>query len=908
MAGDHGGQKESWCTLDANAVMERLATSPGGLTADERSLRLAGYGPNEIKEEKKVSPLVVFLRQFRSILIGILIAAAVVSIFLNEIVDTIAILLIVILNAVVGFANEWQAEKAIDALKKMLGLRATILVSGSQVEVDSKDIVPGDVLVLEMGKKVPADAFVIHSATLQADESALTGESVPVEKAVCSLEEDTPLSGKRNMVFMGTTIVNGRGRAIVTATGMNTEFGEIAGLTESIKDEETPLSKRLNVLGRQISIISVLVAVLIVVAGVLQNRELQEMFMTAVSLAVAVIPEGLPAVVTLTLAIGIRHMYNKKCLIRHLSASETLGTVSIICTDKTGTLTKNEMTLKEIYTPGHFTEVGGAGYEPEGDFTRDGQMIDPTADGGIRAFLRAGLFCNHAVLEEVDGEWKILGMPTEGALVVAAHKAWIPEYTLDIQNIRKEFSFNSSRKRMTTILDAGGNNHAYSKGAPEVITGLSSFYLKDGEILPMDDTARNEFLEVYESMAKKGLRILAVAERELGDELPETAEEGEKDLVFLGFAGIIDPPREEVKEALRTCDSAGIGVIMITGDSALTAKAVADSVGLESDGVLGAADIDELSDEELEERLWKTRILARVTAEHKLRIVGILSAAGAVVAMTGDGINDAPALKKADVGIAMGIKGTDVAKEASDIILVDDNFDSIVEGVHEGRREYDNIQKFTRYLLSSNIGEIIAIAGGLMMNLPLVLLPIQILWMNLVTDGVAALAIGAEPAESDIMKHKPREIDRPVLDRRAMLMISVIGAWIGLLTLFVFIRSYESDISEARTMAFTGIIIFELINVLNFRSFRWNLTDIGILSNPFIVVALVASVIIQVAVIYIPWFQVFLSTVPMPAMDWIILAALGLPLLFAGELYKYIVRKKGEKIKPERDRGYLSSS
>ncbi len=599
---------------------------------------------------------------------------------------------------------------------------------------------------------------------------------------------------------------------------------------------------------------------------------------------------------TLTLAIGIRHMYNKKCLIRHLSASETLGTVSIICTDKTGTLTKNEMTLKEIYTPGHFTEVGGAGYEPEGDFTRDGEAIDPTTDGGIRAFLRAGLFCNHAILEEVDGEWKILEMPTEGALVVAAHKAWIPEYTLDIQNIKKEFSFDSSRKRMTTILDAGGNNHAYSKGAPEIISGLSSFYLKDGEILPMDNAARNEFLEVYESMAKRGLRVLAVAERELGNELPENAEEGEKDLVFLGFAGIIDPPREEVKEALRTCDSA------------LTAKAVADSVGLESDGVLGAADIDELSDEELADRLWKTRILAMVTAEHKLRIVGILSEAGAVVAMTGDGINDAPALKKADVGIAMGIKGTDVAKEASDIILVDDSFNSIVEGVHEGRREYDNIQKFTRYLLSSNIGEIIAIAGGLLMNLPLVLLPIQILWINLVTDGVAALAIGAEPAESDIMKHRPREIDMPVLDRKAMLMITVIGAWIGLLTLFVFIRSYESDIDEARTMAFTGIIIFELINVLNFRSFRWNLTNIGILSNPFIVAALVASVIIQVAVIYIPWFQVFLSTVPMPAMDWIILAALGLPLLFAGELYKYIVRKKGEKIKPERGGGCLSSS
>ena len=873
--------------------MEMLSTSTGGLDADERSRRLGQYGYNEIKEEEKASPLAVFLRQFKSILIGILIAAALISALLGEFVDTAAILLIVILNAVIGFINEWQAEKAIDALKKMLGLNATVLVDGNLVETDSKEIVPGDVLVLEMGNKVPADAYIIHSATLQADESALTGESVPEEKSVCALEADTPLSMRRNMVFMGTTVVNGRGRAIVTATGMNTEFGGIAGLTGSIKDEETPLSKRLDVLGKQISIMSILVAALIVIAGLLQNRELQEMFMTAVSLAVAVIPEGLPAVVTLTLAIGIRHMYSKKCLIRHLSASETLGTVSIICTDKTGTLTKNEMTLKEIYTPDHFTGVGGAGYEPTGEFTRGGEKIDPTADQGIRAFLRAGLFCNHAVLVEKEGEWTISGMPTEGALVVAAHKAWIPEYSHDIQDIKKEFSFNSSRKRMTTVLETEGVMMAFSKGAPEIILELSSSYLEDGEIVRMNDAAREKYHEVYESMASKGLRVLAIAERTLGTLVPETAEECEKDLVFLGFAGIIDPPREEVRDALKTCDTAGIGVIMITGDSALTALAVAESVGLKSEGVLRAADIDSLSDDELADRLWDTRILARVTAEHKLRVIDILSSAGAVVAMTGDGINDAPALKKADVGIAMGIKGTDVAKEASDIVLVDDNFGSIVEGVHEGRREYDNIQKFTRYLLSSNIGEIIAIAGGLMMGLPLVLLPLQILWINLVTDGVAALAIGAEPAERDIMMHKPREIDRPVLDRKAMLLISVIGGWIGLLTLFVFLHSYDEGLEKARTMAFTGIIIFELVNVLNFRSFRWNLGNIGILSNPYILAAIIFSVIIQAAVLYLPWFQVFLYTIPLSACDWICLTALGLPLLFAGEWYKYIRRKKG---------------
>lgn len=895
MTGDLPENRKQWYTLDAAGVMEILSASPKGLSQKERSRRLEQYGPNEIKEEEKTSPIIVFLEQFKSILIGILIVAALISALLGEFIDTLAIMLIVFLNAVIGFVNEWQAAKAIDALKKMLGLNATVLVDGTQVETDSKKIVPGDILVLEMGKKVPADAYVIHSATLQVEEAALTGESVPEEKCACTLEEDTPLSQRKNMVFMGTTIVNGRGRAIVTSTGMDTEFGEIAGLTGSIKVEETPLSKRLDVLGKQISIISVLVAALIVIAGLLQNRGLQEMFMTAVSLAVAVIPEGLPAVVTLTLAIGIRHMYSKKCLIRHLSASETLGTVSTICTDKTGTLTKNEMTLTNIFTPGHFTEVSGTGYEPEGEFTKEGATVDPTKDTGIRAFLRAGLFCNHAILKEKDGEWTIFGTPTEGALVVAAHKAWIPEYAHDIQDIKKEFSFNSSRKRMTTILDIGGEYIAFSKGAPEIILELSSSYLKDGEIVVMDEAAREDFHNNYEMMAEKGLRVLAVAERELGQEMPETAKECERDLVFLGFAGIIDPPREEVMEALKTCDAAGIGVIMITGDSALTAKAVAESVGLKSNGVLRAADIDSLSDEELAEKLQKTKILARVTAEHKLRIIEILSSTGDVVAMTGDGINDAPALKKADVGIAMGIKGTDVAKEASDIILVDDNFDSIIEGVHEGRREYDNIQKFTRYLLSSNIGEIIAIAGGLIMSLPLVLLPLQILWINLVTDGVAALAIGAEPAEKDIMMHKPREIDRPVLDRKAMLLISVIGGWIGLLTLFVFLYSFDEGLEKARTMAFTGIIIFELINVLNFRSFRWNLNNIGILSNPYILVALIVSVIIQVAVIYIPWFQIFLYTIPLSPCDWICLTAIGLPLLFAGEWYKYIRRNRSKR-------------
>ncbi|MDD4126198.1 MAG: HAD-IC family P-type ATPase [Methanomicrobium sp.] len=881
-------EKIPWHSLSKKEISERLGAVSNGLSDDERQIRLSLYGHNKISEDKKVTPFQIFLKQFKSILIFILIIAAFASLAVGELTDFAAIIAIVLLNAVLGFFQEWQAEKAINALKQMLGLKAYVLSGGIETEIEAENIVPGDIVVLESGRKVPADLVFLETITLNIDESVLTGESVPVGKNTILTKEDAPIGDRYNMAYMGTVVANGRGKGIVVNTGMQTEFGRIAGLTSGIKDEKTILSKQMDSLGKNISAISIFVAVLIVILGIIQNRDLMEMFLTTVSLAVAVIPEGLPAVVTLTLAIGIKNMYKKRCLIRHLAASETLGSVSVICTDKTGTLTKNEMTLTRIYASNMIFNVTGSGYDPKGEFLLNGKVIRPGEYDGLSYFLQAGLLCNHAVLTGKKGEWKIIGTPTEGAFVVAAHKADIPEYSLPVQAIRKEFSFDSSRKRMTTIYESEDGFIEYSKGAPEIILRLSDRIFQNGREEKLDDETRNRLKTVYESFAGEGLRVLAVASRKTGAEILETAEEAENNLVFLGFAGIIDPPRTEAKAAIKLCRSAGVDVILITGDFEITAKAVAESVGLQSEGVINGSEIDELDDDTLSERLSKTKILARVTAEHKLRIIDILSKDGKTVAMTGDGVNDAPALKKADIGIAMGIKGSDVAKEASDMILVDDNFESIVAGIHEGRREYDNIRKFTQYLLSSNVGEIVAIIAGMISGLPLILMPLQILWINLATDGVSALALGVEPAENDIMLQKPKNPNENMLGKKVILMILIVGLYIGIATFALFLFFNIRDLDHARTMAFTGIIFIELINVFNFRSFRQTLKSTGFFSNPYIIAAILSSLVLQLIVVYTPCFQAVFLTVALSVSDWALIIAVSLPLVIGGEVYKFI--------------------
>ena len=898
LAGEGGSQPE-WHTLSAEEAERILGTGPSGLSADEVRARLQRHGPNVLQEEARETRLQVFLRQFKSILIIILIIAAVVSFLVGESLDAAAILIIVVLNALLGYSQERQAGEAIEALKKMLVQHAVVIRDGARQELDASGIVPGDIVLLDMGERVPADISIVEATSLEVDEAPLTGESAPVEKAPGSLPAGTPLAERSNMMFAGTTVTNGHGRGVAVATGMQTEFGRIAGLSQRVADEATPLARQMYRLGRDLGLIALGIAALVVVIGLLQQREFLEMFLVGVSLAVAVIPEGLPAVVTLTLAIGIKTMMRKNCLIRHLPASETLGAVSVICTDKTGTLTRNEMTVIRVRTPDTEVAVTGAGYLPMGEFFVGERPIDPLTDPGLRQFLRTSLLCNHATLALEEGGWRIFGTPTEGALVVAAEKAGLSRD--DASEAEREFSFNSTRKRMTIIYPEEGGYVAHVKGAPEVLLARSSRVLREGTAIPLTDELRSVLLAGIDEYASQGLRVLGAACRPLPAGIEWTADAVETDLIFLGFAGIVDPARPEAAEAIRLCRSAGIDIIMITGDNPLTALTIARDLGLSSEGAMTGAELEALTDDELAECLRTTKVLSRVTAEHKLQVIDILSRDREVIAMTGDGVNDAPALRKASIGIAMGIKGTDAAKESSDMVLVDDNFASIVAGVEEGRREYDNISRFTRYLLSSNVGELVAIVGALLLGLPLILIPVQILWINLITDGFTALALGLEPAERDVMQRRPRNPRESILTRNAYLVILIIGVWLGLLTIYVFSGLHEVDLDRARTMAFTGLIIFELYNVLNFRSFRFPLHRIGFFTNPTLILAILGSLALQALVVYVPVFNVFLGTAPLTLADWGLLLLLGLPVLLAGEAYKALkLRNEGGNAGTER--------
>lgn len=887
-----------WHSFTADEVFNKLNTSVDGLSTATAQEKLEKYGRNEIISKKEETKLKVFLRQFANVLIIILLMAAFISFAIGEVVDSASIMIIILLNALLGFTQEWKAEKAIKALRRMLGQRSKVIREGETTEIDATLLVPGDVVILEIGGKIPADVYIFESNSLTMDEAPLTGESTPVEKDVGVVPEEAILVERRNIGYMGTAVTNGWGKGVIVETGMNTEFGKIAELAQEVEEEETPLAKRLDVLGKHIGEISLVVAGLITLMGILQQRDIIEMFFIGIALAVAIIPEGLPAVVTLVLALGIKNMADRNCLIRRLLASETLGSTSVICTDKTGTLTKDEMTVKTIYLPGGTYEVTGTGYEPKGEFKVGEQTIKPDEHPDLIRFLDAGLLCNHTTLSQTgNNDWTIFGTPTEGALVVAAQKAkrFKKNITFPKSSVVTEFSFNSVRKRMTVAYRYEKANIAYVKGAPEIILERSTKYLIDETVTCLPESKKKDFRKVYEDLAGRGLRVLAVAYRDLPQDIEMNADSVEKELIFLGFAGILDPARPEVKDAMKSCRSAGIDVIMMTGDSPLTAQAVAEEIGLKSHGMLQGKDIDNVSDNELKNTLVETKILARVSPSHKLRVIEILRKGEHTIAMTGDGVNDAPALKSASIGIAMGIKGTDVAKEASDMILVDDNFASIVSGVEEGRREYDNIVKFTRYMLSSNIGEIIAISGAMLLNLPLILLPIQILWMNLITDGMNALALGLEPTEKDVMQQKPRNPKQPILTHHALAAMFLIGLWIGGATIYIFASNLEIDLDKARTLAFNGIIIFEMSNVFNFRSLRFPLGKVGFFSNPYLLIAILGSIGLQVLAVYTPFLQIMLKTVPLALEDWLTLFIIGVPVLIAGDAYK-TVKNRGMKL------------
>jgi len=843
-----------------------------GLTGGEARRRLREHGPNRLEATGETAWFTVLTRQFADAMILMLAVAALVAFAVGHVTDSVTILAIIILNGVLGFVQEWKAERAMHALRQLLSPRCQVVRDGHRREIDVVALVPGDIVVLESGNQVPADLRLVEAVNLKIDESALTGESLAVAKQVDPVAPDTGLGERAGTAWMGTAVTNGRALGLVVATGMDTEFGRIARLTQSIGTEATPLQRKLGSLGKQLGKLAISVSVLVAVVGWLSGRQLMDMLMTGVALAVAVVPEGLPAVVTITLALGIRAMVRRQALVRRLQAAEALGAATVICTDKTGTLTQGEMTVQRIWMAAGEVEVTGVGYAPTGHFEVEGRRIAPESRSDLLALLQTGQRCNHAKLIEEAGGWRELGEPTEAALVVAARKAGIHED--ETRETLSEFSFNAERKRMTVIDRHPEGLIAHVKGAPEVIASLCSRTRNGEEERVFTEADRRDFEHAYTSFAEGGLRTLALAQRLLPSDQSLTEEDIESDLTLLGVVGIIDPPRQEVPDAIRLAQAAGIQVIMITGDAAATGLAVARQIGLGAERAVVGSEVSDADDGELDDLLGQEVVFARTTPEHKLRIIDRLESLGHVVAMTGDGVNDAPALKKADIGIAMGIRGTDVARGASDLVLMDDNFASIINAVEEGRRQYDNIQKFVRYLLSSNTGEVVAIFVNILLGGPLILLPV----------------LGLEPPEAGVMQRPPRSPRAPAVDRASVYRILAYGTYIGGVTLAVFHLYLGSgdpgSVARAQTVAFTAIIVAEKVNVLNFRTLGAPLAVVGFLSNRWVLLALLSTIGLQVAAVYVPFMQNALHTTPLHANDWLLVLGAAIPLFLVSEVIK----------------------
>ena len=893
----------NWHSMEVDQVLKELNTDPHqGLSDEEVRSRLEKYGYNELKKEEQVSPFTLFINQFKNILILILLVAIGLSALVGEVVDAVIIAVIVVFCAVLGFIQEYRAERALEALKKMLSPTITGLRGGREEEIPSKDLVPGDILLLEAGDKIPTDARLVEIHSVRCDEAPLTGESIPVGKDIKPLSPDIPVSDKKNMVFTGTTVTYGRGKAVVTATGMSTEFGKIAEEVMAVKTEATPLEKRTKEIGKWLGIIAL--GICFLVAGISVIREILggkidlafiiTMVMFAVALAVAAVPEALPAIVTGALAIGMHQMAKRNALIRKMPAVETLGCTTVICSDKTGTLTKGEMTVRKIFTAGRMIEVTGAGYEPVGEF-RGSDKIHVGESEPIRKLLLGGLLCNDSVLEKAEGKWIIKGDPTEGALTVAAVKAGLHETEVRLENPRvEEIPFSSERKRMTTIHQMeDGKRMAFMKGAPEVVLEKCS-YITDGDgHRPLTGEERAKFLNVNEEMAQDALRVLGVAYRELPEGTDCVEEAIEKDLIFIGLAGMMDPPREEAIEAIRVCKEIHIRPVMITGDHKLTAVAVAKEIGIYKDGdrVLTGVELEKMDEEEFEKIVDKVTVYARVSPMDKLKIVKAWKKKGEVVAMTGDGVNDAPALKHADIGIAMGITGTDVAKEASDMVLADDNFATIVKAIERGRWVYDNIKKYLAYLMQCNITEVVVIGGVVLMMGPefLPLLPAAILYMNLATDGLPALALGVSPPDPDIMKRPPRDPKESIFgwDVKSFILRAVLIEC----PFFYFIFFHKlSDITWARTEVFFLFIIIELVVALNCRSLIYSIFKVP--PHKWLLIALAWEIGLITVLIQIPSVRDAFGITKPSFSDLTIIVGFGLVVFAIIEVTKVILRRR----------------
>jgi len=884
-------QPAPWHLLRSEEAFSRLTSTSAGLSAEEAARRLAAYGPNELREAVRVSPWFLLLEQFKNILIIILLAATVLSAFLGHAVEAVTIAVIVVFAVLLGFIQEFRAERAIQALRRMAAPLATVLRGGVETEIPARELVPGDVVLLQAGDRVPADVRLTEAVNLKIDEAVLTGESVPVEKRTAPLAHaEVPLGDRRNLGYAGTAVTYGRGRAVVVATGMQTEFGKIAQLLQTVETGRTPLQENLDRVGSKLAYAAFAIGGGIVVLGLWRGEPFLEMLIFGVALAVAVVPEALPAVVTISLAIGVQRMVRRHALIRRLPVVETLGSTSVICSDKTGTLTKDEMTVRRLFVAGQWLDVSGAGYEPTGQFSSQGTPVEPPPL--LRQLLQAAALASdaHLVYDEAEGRWRIKGDPTEGALIVAAAKAGLHKQELDARFPRvDEIPFTSETKRMTTLHQQSGGVIAYAKGAPEVILGSCTRQgTADGETR-LDESSRESILEAARSLASQALRVLAVAQKSNA-----TREDAEREMTFLGLLGMIDPPRPEAKAAIHTCELAGIKPVMITGDHPLTAQAVARELALLKDGrVVTGPELETWSDAELEQAVGGIDVYARVSPAHKLRVVTAWQKQGQIVAMTGDGVNDAPALKKADVGVAMGITGTDVSREAAAMTLTDDNFASIVAAVEERRGIYGNIKKYLMYLLSSNVGEIGLMAGATLADLPLPLSAVQILYVNLATDGLPALALAVDPPEDDLMHRRPRDPRRGIFTAPVVALMLIGGFWSTIVNLLLFVWARQSGRSseEAMTMTFVSLVLIQFVKAHNFRSDRHS-----VLRRPFanrwLNIAILWELMLLLLVVYLPFLHRAFGTFSLTLTDWAIVVGLAFTVAPVLELAKWLGRRR----------------
>jgi Ca2+-transporting ATPase len=870
--------------MDINEVEKALdADFSSGLSMEQATKRIKQLGYNELEEGEKQSALLLFFSQFKDFMVLVLLAATLISGLLGEYIDAIAIIAIVITNGFLGFFQERKAEKSLQALKELSAPQVHVLRDGEWIRIPSKEVTVGDILRFSSGDRIGADVRIIESKSLEIEESALTGESLPVAKHNDPLHADNPgIGDMENIAFMGTMVTRGSGTGVVIATGMKTAMGQIANLLQTAEASDTPLQRRLEQLGKILIVAALFLTVLVVVIGVIQGNDLYTMFLAGVSLAVAAIPEGLPAIVTVALSLGVQKMIKKNAIVRKLPAVETLGCASVICSDKTGTLTQNKMTVTHLWSGGKNWTVDGVGYEPSGQFYHGENPIQVQDEKALQQMLLFGMLCNHSRLLNNEDGIALDGDPTEGALLVSAMKAGFDrDKLLNEFTIINEFPFDSARKMMSIhVRDSGGRHFIITKGAPDVLIGVSESILWEGRLQHFGTDMGSRVQDAINTLASKALRTIAIAFKSVPENTVILSElEAEKNLTFIGVQGMIDPPRPEVKLAVKECKEAGIKTIMITGDHVITAKAIAEQLGIytSKSKVLDGKALANMSVDDLEDEVENVSVFARVSPEHKLKIVKALQNRGHVVAMTGDGVNDAPAIKAADIGVAMGITGTDVAKEASALVLLDDNFATIKAAIKEGRNIYENIRKFIRYLLASNVGEILVMLFAMILGLPLPLVPIQILWVNLVTDGLPAMALGVDLPEENVMKRKPRSPKEGVFSRGLGWKVVSRGFLIGAMTLLAFMIVYHNDpskLSYAQTVAFATLVMAQLIHVFDCRSEKSVLSR-NPFGNMFLVWSVISSLALVLVVIYYPPLQPIFHTLPIAGKDWLLIIGLS---------------------------------